>query len=240
MTSTPWLSAPIYYTRTYLETDPLLTTKIASLVNDAFARSQKSDPEKWGENPEIRFLDNDSYFDMLGDEGIVAMIFDDNTKDRKVVAVAAALLWKGGWKKEGAGIEEGWEIKAVAVDGDARYLRQGLAMQLYSFLEKSLIKISKKSGISTTGRPFNQNDQLPFWILAAECINGVYWRKKGYELVRKHVHVAPTWGVLTSFEMIVLRKVIPFEYSRGELHVDSANRIDATVSCDVGSPWSGP
>ena len=240
MTSTPWLSAPIYYTRTYLETDPLLTTKIASLVNDAFARSQKSDPEKWGENPEIRFLDNDSYFDMLGDEGIVAMIFDDNTKDRKVVAVAAALLWKGGWKKEGAGIEEGWEIKAVAVDGDARYLRQGLAMQLYSFLEKSLIKISKKSGISTTGRPFNQNDQLPFWILAAECINGVYWRKKGYELVRKHVHVAPTWGVLTSFEMIVLRKVIPFEYSRGELHVDSANRIDATVSCDVGSPWSAP
>ena len=236
MTSTPWLSAPIYYTRTYLETDPLLTTKIASLVNDAFARSQKSDPEKWGENPEIRFLDNDSYFDMLGDEGIVAMIFDDNTKDRKVVAVAAALLWKGGWKKEGAGIEEGWEIKAVAVDGDARYLRQGLAVQLCSFLEKELIISSKKSGVSTTGRPFDHRDQLTFWILAAECINGAYWRKKGYELVRKDVYEAPTWGVLTSFEMVVLRKVIPFEYLKSELHVDSADRIDATASYDVGRP----
>ena len=236
MTSTPWLLAPVYYTRAYLQTDPPLTTRIISLVNDAFARSQKSDPEKWGQIPEIRFPDNDSYFDMLGDEGIVAMIFDDDTRDRKVVAVAAALPWKGGWKKEGAGIEEGWEIKAVAVDGDARYLRQGLAMQLYSFLEKSLITMSKKWGMSTTGRPFNQNDQLPFWILAAECINGVYWRKKGYELVRKDVHVAPTWGVSTCFELFVLRKVIQFEYSPDEFYVDSANRIDATASCDVGMP----
>jgi hypothetical protein len=225
MTSTPRLSAPVYYTRAYLQTDTFLTTKVTSLVNDAFARAQKSDPEKWGENPEIRFPDNDSYFDMLGDEGIAALIYDDNTKDRKVVAVAAALPWKGGWSKEGAGVEEGWEIKAVAVDGDARYLRQGLAVQLYSFLEKSLITISKKAGVSTTGRPFNQKDQLPFWILAAECINGAYWRKKGYELVRKDVYEAPTWGVLTSFEMIVLRKVIPFEYSNGELQ-----------SCEVGMP----
>ena len=235
MTST-LLSALVYYTRAYLQTDPLLTTQITSLVNDAFARSKKSDPEKWGENPEIRFPDHDSYFNMLGDGGIVAMIFDENAKDRKVVAVAAAIPWQGGWKKEGAGVEEGWEIKAVAVDGDARYLRQGLAVQLYNFLEKSLIAISKNLGVSTTGRPFNQNDQLPFWVLAAECINGVYWRKKGYELVRTAVYEAPTWGVLTRFEMIVLRKVVPFEYSPGELHVDPANRIDAAASCDVGMP----
>ena len=235
MTST-LLSALVYYTRAYLQTDPLLTTQITSLVNDAFARSKKSDPEKWGENPDARFPDNDSYFNMLGDEGIVAMIFDENTEDRKVVAVAAAIPWQGGRNKEGAGVEEGWEIKAVAVDGDARYLRQGLAVQLYSFLEKSLVTISKKLGSSTTGRPFNQSDQLPFWILAAECINGVYWRKRGYELVRKGVHEAPTWGVLTRFEIVVLRKVIPFEYSPGELQVDSANKIDAATSCDVGMP----
>jgi hypothetical protein len=236
MTSTPWLSTPIYYTRAYLQTDPTLTTKITCLVNDAFARSKKSDPEKWGESPEIRFPDNDSYFNMLGDEGIVAMTFDENTKDRKVVAVAAAIPWQGGWKKEGAGVEEGWEIKAVAVDGDARYLRQGLAVQLYGFLEKALITISKKLGVSTTGRPFNQNDELPFWILAAECINGVYWRKKGYEFVRKDVCEAPTWGVLTSVEIVALRKVVPFEYSKGGLHIDSANEIDVTASCDIGLP----
>jgi hypothetical protein len=236
MTSTPRLTAPICYTRAYLQKDPLLATQITSLVNDAFARSQKSDPEKWGETPEIRFQDNGSYFDMLGDEGIVAMIFDKNTRDRKVVAVAAALPWKGGWNKEGAGVEEGWEIKAVAVDGDARYLRQGLAVQLCSFLEKELIISSKKSGVSTTGRPFDHRDQLTFWILAAECINGAYWRKKGYELVRKDVYEAPTWGVLTRFEMVVLRKVMPFECSKGELHVDSANVIDTTATCDVGMP----
>ncbi|OSS44029.1 hypothetical protein B5807_11338 [Epicoccum nigrum] len=236
MTSTARLSAPIYYTQAYLQTNPCLTTQITSLVNDAFARSKKADPQKWGENPEIRFPDNDSYFSMLGDEGIVAMIFDENTKDRKVVAVAGAIPWQGGWKKEGAGFEEGWEIKAVAVDGDARYFRQGLAVQLYSFLEKVLISMSKKLGVSTTGRPFNQEDQLPFWILAAECINGAYWRRRGYEFVRKDVYEAPTWGVLTSVEIVALRKVLPFEYSESELRVNSANRIDATASYDVGMP----
>lgn len=201
------------YTVSDLESDPSLVSQITDLINDAFTRSKKADPVKWRQGERRRFPNDDLYFEMLGTEGIAAVIFDIVEEKRKVVAVAAAVPWQGGWKKEGAGVEEGWEIKAVAVDADARYLRRGLAVQLYAFLEQQLILKSKQLGRSTTGREFHSTDRLTFWILAAECINGPYWRKRGYELVRQQTAEPPTWGVLTSFEMIVLRKDVPFELS---------------------------
>lgn len=187
-----------------------MVSQITDLINEAFSRSKKADPVKWRQGERRRFPNDDLYFEMLGTEGVVAVIFDITEEKRKVVAVAAAVPWQGGWKKEGAGVEEGWEIKAVAVDADARYLRRGLAVQLYAFLEQHLLLKSKRLGVSTTGRKFDSIDQLTFWILAAECINGPYWRKRGYDLVRQETAQSPTWGVLTSFEMIVLRKDIPF------------------------------
>ena len=233
MAGPPTLSAPALYTPSDLEADPALVTQITDLINDAFARSKKPDPVKWGQVQRRRFSSNDLYFEMLGSEGVVVVIFDEDSKDRKVVAVAAALPWQGGWKKEKAGVEEGWEIKAVAVDGDARYLRRGLAMQLYVFLEQHLVLKSKQLGVSTTGRRFVPKDRLTLWILAAECINGIYWRKRGYELVRKDIAEAPTWGVHTSFEMIVLRKDIPFELPGTGPTIHAENKADEPARREV-------
>lgn len=233
MASSSTLSAPILYTRADLESETGLVTQITNLINDAFIRSKITEPEKWGINPRKRFLSNDPYFEMLGSEGVVGVIFDENARDRKVVAVAAAVTWQGGWQKEGAGVEEGWEIKAVAVHGDAQYLRRGLAVQLYTFLEQYLIAKSKQLGHSTTGRKFKKEDQLTLWILAAECINGRYWRSKGYELVRKDIVVAPTWGVLTSFEMIVLRKDVPFEIAGNKVGIGSSTGVNARARREV-------
>lgn len=204
-------SEPTLYTISELESDPRLVTQITDLINEAFSRSKKPDPVKWRAGERRRFPNNDLYFEMLGTEGIAAVIFDTTEEKRKVVAVAGVIPWQGGWENEGAGTEEGWEIKAVAVNADAKYLRQGLAVQLYAFLEQHVLAKSKQLGVSTTGRKFNSTDILTFWILAAECINGPYWRKRGYQLVRKQIAKPPTWGVLTSFEMIVLRKDVPFE-----------------------------
>lgn len=233
MTGSSTLSAPILYTRGDLELEAALVTKITNLINDAFIRSKISEPEKWGVNPRKRFTSNDMYYEMLGSEGIVAVTFDEGARDRRVVAVAAAVPWQGGWKKEGAGSEEGWEIKAVAVDGDPQYLHQGHAVQLYAFLERHLVISSKSLGRSTTGRVFERKDQLTLWILAAECINGRYWRRKGYELVRTDISEAPTWGVLTSFEMIVLRKDIAFELPGSETAIDPWTRVNAPTSQEV-------
>ena len=235
MAVTPLFSEPTLYTVSGLESDPSLVSQITDLINEAFSRSKKADPVKWRQGERRRFPSDDLYFEMLGKEGVAATIFDITEEKRKVVAVAAAVPWEGGWKKEGAGVEEGWEIKAVAVDADARYLRQGLAVRLYGFLEQHLLLKSKQQGISTTGRKFASTDRLTLWILAAECINGPYWRKRGYELVRQETAEPPTWGVLTSFEMIVLRKDIPFELTETDASsvatpVDQPARQEITVN----------
>jgi hypothetical protein len=204
------LSSPTLFTSSDLQSHPALVTRITNLINDAFTRSKLSDPEKWGKTPRKRFLNNDQYFEMLSPTGIVAVIFDrssgvtegqesnSDSTTGKVVAVAAVVPWQGGWLKEGAGVEEGWEVKAVAVDGDAKYLRKGLFIRLSAALEERLMKQSLLEDAKRT--------RLTLWILLAECINGVYWRKRGYHEVRRAVCGEGTWGCLTCFEMVVLKK----------------------------------
>lgn len=232
----PSLSAPVLYRPSDLESSPALVTQIIDLINDAFTRSKLSDPVKWGKAPKKRFPENNAYFEMLGQTGVVGVIFDRDAKTQgaekacKVVAVAAAVPWQGGREKEGAGVEDGWEIKAVAVDGSAQYLHRGLAVQLYTFLEQHLVLHTSKAGISTTGRQLNEKDQLTLWILAAECINGVYWRKRGYREVRKNTYYAPTWDCETSFEMIVLRKDVPLDVTRHTYSTERENDITESTS----------
>jgi hypothetical protein len=206
MTS-PALSPPTLFTPDDLKSRPALSDDITDLINDAFNRSKLPDPEKWEGAHRKRFPTHESYFEMLGEQGVVTAIFDDT----RVVAVAAAVPWAGGWKKEGAGVEEGWEIKAVAVHGDARYLHRGLAVQLYTFLEQYLIKQERSRLLEVSGQGRTLTGNVVLWILAAECINGSYWRKRGYRELRRDTYGSGTWGCLTSFEMVVLQKELTFD-----------------------------
>jgi hypothetical protein len=205
-----------------------LTAQITGLTNDAFRRSKLPDPDKWDyERP--RFPTHESYYEMLGDETIVAVIFDQNVAAKdggrgnarecgtvtsgKVVACAAAVPWKGGWAKEGAGEEDGWEIKALAVDGDASYLRKGLAVQVIASLENRLIERTK-SQVTAKLPEGTTNGSVTLWILAAECINGAYWRKRGYREIRRSREGEGVWGCKTSFDIVVFRKDVEFDVSR--------------------------
>jgi hypothetical protein len=235
MMTTPQLSAPIIFAPSDLEADPALIYQITKLCNDAFRRSKEQDPEKWSARP--RFETPQKYEDMLDDESVVAIIFDrggngnqavngDQQKEGategssrgKVVACAAAVPWKGGWAKEGASTEDGFEIKAICVDRDAKYLRRGLAIQLMDCLQNHLIQLANSRNrdhgencASGTGLETDEKRaRLTLWILAAECINGVYWRKRGYREVRRTTEGAGTWGCQTSFDMVVLRKVVTY------------------------------
>jgi GNAT superfamily N-acetyltransferase len=129
-------------------------------------------------------------------------------RSKKVVACAAAVPWKGGWMKEGADSESGWEIKIVCVDGDPQYHHRGLAVQLLGFLERYLVT-AMKAKFREEGK--QEHGTLTLWILAAECINGSYWRKKGYQEVRRKTEGVGVWSCKTSFEMVVFRKIITFE-----------------------------
>ncbi|KAF1965571.1 hypothetical protein BU23DRAFT_545724 [Bimuria novae-zelandiae CBS 107.79] len=185
MMALPVFSAPKLFTPTNLKSRPALVDDIIDLINDAFVRSKLPEPDKWEDPTRKRFPTRESYLEALGPDGIIFAIFDED----KIVPVAGAVLWEGGWRKKGAGVEEGWEVKAVAVHSDAKYLHQGLAVQLYAALED--ISLNKKRTRSTQGC-------VTLWILAAECINGPYWRKRGaggYREVRKETCGVGTWGL---------------------------------------------
>jgi GNAT superfamily N-acetyltransferase len=208
-----------------------LTAQITHLANEAFMRSKAPDWKKW-DNSRVRFPTVETYWDMLDEEAIVALVFDrdaspdtvgrevngngsDGESNGKVVACAAAVPWKGGWKKEGAGREDGWEIKAVCVDGDSKYLRKGLAVQVMQALEDELVARAKAqqrrmtNGSSYAAEP--GRGCVALWVLAAECINGAYWRKRGYREFRRSTEGKGTWGCKTSFELVVFRKDVEYE-----------------------------
>jgi GNAT superfamily N-acetyltransferase len=217
------LSDPNLYTPSDLKANKTLSTSITKLVNDAFYRSKESAPVKWS-NATFRFPTEEALHVMLGDEGsVMAVIFDksvtygngngveangDIAASKKVVACAAAVPWKGGWMKEGAGTESGWELKTVCVDGDPKYHHRGLAVKVIDFLEDWLVANTKAQ---LRREEKEGKGKLALWILAAECINGVYWRKKGYEEVRRKTEGVGVWSCKTSFEMIVLKKEVRFD-----------------------------
>ncbi|KAH7412091.1 hypothetical protein DE146DRAFT_642217 [Phaeosphaeria sp. MPI-PUGE-AT-0046c] len=215
--TTPHISAPTLAFPAELRSNPDLTCQIRILINNAFRRSKLPDPDKWDlDRP--RFPTNESYYEQLGEEAVVALIFDHNIFNNscehheqaseheegkfsgKVIACAAAVPWKGGWAKEGAGKEVGWEIKAVAVHEDPNYLHKGLAVKAMKALEEYLVEDPKvKKSVAQKGG-------MTLWLLVAECINGVYWRKRGYHEVRRNTEGAGTWGCKTSFDLVVYCK----------------------------------
>jgi GNAT superfamily N-acetyltransferase len=221
------LSAPNLYTPSDLKVNKTLSTSITKLVNEAFYRSKEDDPVKWS-NETFRFPTEEALHVMLGDAGsVMAVLFDKNVEapvtngkengieangdvaaSKKVVACAAAVPWKGGWMKEGADTELGWELKTVCVDGDPKYHHRGLAVKLMSFLEDWLVA-NTKSQLQKDGK--KGKGTLALWILAAECINGVYWQKKGYQEVRRKTEGVGVWSCKTSFEMLVLKKEVTFD-----------------------------
>ncbi|KAF2832728.1 hypothetical protein CC86DRAFT_366430 [Ophiobolus disseminans] len=137
----------------------------------------------------------------------------------KVIATAAAVPWKGGWHSEGALTETGFEIKAVAVDGNEKYLHRGLAVQVMSALGDELVRqaqLEKLEKQMKEGEQENLEEErgvsgsLSLWILAAECINGEYWKKRGYKEVRRSTKGDLTWGCRTCFELVVFRRDVEF------------------------------
>jgi hypothetical protein len=235
--TTPQLSTPILIHPADLKADTKLTAQIINLINAAFSRSKQSSSEKWN-HTRPRFPSYESYYEMLVEDAVVALIFDHAAKpedindsllgeevhtreedktSNKVVACAAAVPWTGGWAKEGAGKEAGWEIKAVAVDGEDRYLHKGLAVQVMTSLETYLVR--KEEMLLQESAPMDsmsldegrQRGCVSLWILAAECINGAYWRRRGFQEVRRRTEGEGTWGCRTSFDLVVFRRDVDFD-----------------------------
>ncbi|KAF2634064.1 hypothetical protein P280DRAFT_439576 [Massarina eburnea CBS 473.64] len=224
-TTPPSLTPALFLTLADLEANPKLANQLAILGNTAFTRSHMMHPEKWSV-PCTRFPTTQLLLDTVGDAGIMAIILDesrvgeeevglvetrsqgsDEVKKGKLVACAAVIPWAGGWEKEGAGTEVGYETKAVAVDEDEIYLGKGVAIKLLAYIEKYLIEKERATKGAFQGE---ERKVLSLWLLAAECLTGDYWRRRGYMEVRRKSW-SDIWGCHKSFDMVVMKREVEFD-----------------------------
>ncbi|KAF2273130.1 uncharacterized protein EI97DRAFT_190524 [Westerdykella ornata] len=226
-----FLSHPILYSAASLCQDQELAVRLMGFINDAFQRAKQRDPQKW-DPQKLRFGSEAELFEMLGENGVMAVVYDQNESRAvqtdngldvggrgKIVACAAAVQWKGiereagkdpsyGDEFEKTEIEEGWEIKTVCVSADSRYAKKGLAVRVCDFLQEYLVKQVYEA---TNASEKAIRGHLVLWIITAESMNGEYWRRRGYRDVMKRVIKPPVWGSKAEFVMVVLRKDITWE-----------------------------
>ncbi|EUC44836.1 hypothetical protein COCMIDRAFT_5880 [Bipolaris oryzae ATCC 44560] len=221
--TTPSLSLllqPTLYTSPTIKSTPHLSTALTSLINSAFYRSASSNAN-W--NTSIpRFDSADELCKMVGDEGsVIAVLYSSRAKtkaeesrekddggeeeeeeeegEREIVACAAAIPWKGGWHREGSCTESGWEVKTVCVAEG--YVGRGLASRLVEFL----------GGYLCARRKLEEKEEgkVTLWLLVADDLNGAYWRRRGWEEVRRRREGKGVWGCKGEFDMVVLRREFP-------------------------------
>jgi hypothetical protein len=231
--SIPNLTKTLFLSLAELTANPKVADQLAVLINTAFTRSHMNDPNRWN-IPCNRFPKTQHMLDTVGKDGVMAVILDEScvgkdheailveasgneaAKRGKLIACAAIIPWRGGWEKEGSSSEVGWETKAVAVDENERYLKKGIVIKLLKDIDHYLIE---KERVLIAARKVDQMEDvskseehsvLTLWLLTAECLNGAYWRRRGYTEVRRKTW-SEIWGCLKSFDMVVMRRDVRYD-----------------------------
>ncbi|CBY01463.1 hypothetical protein LEMA_P002500.1 [Plenodomus lingam JN3] len=180
--TTPKVSPPVLISSTEIQQNTRLAKSRRNLCNQAFSRHKDPDPVKWNPKT-LRFPNRQLLYEILTPESVFAVVYEEDETEitrrnnlsggitdeetanggetvegtsgtrRKVIACAAAIPWSGGWSKEGAGKETGWEIKTTL-----------------AALESHLMDV-ERSKLHAEGVE-GERGHVDLWILAAECING--------------------------------------------------------------------
>lgn len=176
--------------------DPILASTLTTFVNKGFmAQSEIPHAVKiWADSSTGRFKSPNEINEMLGPNGIFAVIYDGETP----VAVAGGVPWKQGLQELALERETGYEIKTVTVD--PKVVKRGLATRCMEIVIKKLIEVEKKkrdeSGIFGDGK-------MKLWIQSTEYVNGDYWRGRGYKDVRNYEMPAGFWSARIPFTLLV-------------------------------------
>ncbi|KAJ4299399.1 hypothetical protein N0V90_004644 [Kalmusia sp. IMI 367209] len=224
------LTPPLFLTLHHLTTNPTLTQHLVNLCNEAFSRSQLRDPVKWI-YPKARFADTQQLLtEFAASDGTMAVILDEaehgpeetvqieglssegGMARGKLIACAGVVPWKGGWQSKDPGEERGWEVKTVCVDKGEKYAKKGSANKLVAALEEFVVNRERErltASFQHGGVDKGGKHVVDLWIITAECVNGEYWRKRGFGEVRRQT-CSGIWGCKTSFEMLTLRREVEF------------------------------
>lgn len=173
-----------------------LAAKLTKFVNDSYRGSNTYDPERWNIDEEKpRFETDYEIHDTLGEHGLFAVAYDGD----EPVASAGTAPWKGDF--EGIGKEEGgWEIKTVTVK--VPYMKKGLATKCIKVLQDYLLE---NMGEEVHNKGVEERT-LKFWLQTAECVNGEYWRRRGWRDIRAYQKPIGFWSSRTGFRLLVMVK----------------------------------
>lgn len=136
----------------------------------------------------------------------------DGKTGGRIVACAGAIPWDGN-------DEDGWALKTVCVDWQDKYAKKGLAVRTVECIARYLAKLpteeerlgnvtDSKGGVPEEG-PAKKT--LTLWLTTEECLNGEYWRRRGFAEVRR-ASVSGMWAIRdsVSIDVVTMRKDLSF------------------------------
>jgi hypothetical protein len=237
----PNLSQPTILHPADISTNQTLLNHLTTFIIAVFAH-QERDPLQWDLSI-LRFSSPGELLDMLGKDGFMSVIFDESYSNEeecgngdgrrgKIVACAGAIPFRSGDDREGKHVNvDGawggdWEIKTVCVDWDDRYAKKGLAIRCIKGIEEYLVSrremdVKVRGDVGRVGgvdeAPSDPDRcSLTLWVRTEECLNGAYWRRRGFVEVEKKT-VVGIWGCRTSFELATFRRDV-------RLHVEEEGK----------------
>ncbi|KAF2453385.1 hypothetical protein BDY21DRAFT_356546 [Lineolata rhizophorae] len=176
------------YTPTELASQPALVHAVVELVNNAYFGHGDFEEE-------ARFKRDQALIDNIRENGLCAVVVDENANDGdapKVIASVSANVWK---EAEGEP-SLNYELSAVATLNSPPYRKRGLVDRCTLALQSALLERLRPS----------QRPDFRLWLIAVEHLNGAYWRRRGYKHVRTRVMPVGTWGARREFELATLVK----------------------------------
>ncbi|CAO2649198.1 Nn.00g101470.m01.CDS01 [Neocucurbitaria sp. VM-36] len=180
--------------------DPALEQSIRNFVNEGYTYIAPKDASRWESDNSDRLPTADSINRELGQDGFFAVMYDPND-NTKPIACAATTRWKCDLEGGGVG-DEGWEIKIVT--SGAGWMRGGFAARCVDAIVKELQRQNRESAEFQHQRKVPNERKLQVWIQTVECVNGAYWKKKGWTDVRAYEKPVGHWGSKEGYRLLVL------------------------------------
>jgi hypothetical protein len=169
---------------------------VRHFVNVGYTDPAIYQPTQWTE-VEDRFKTAQALYDALGLQGLVAVVFTGKD-EAEPVACACTSPWKGDLyptelnvMDSGAPQEVGWEFKGVVTKSG--WNKMGLVGRCIDVLTKEIARRQNEASIR-------------LWIHTVEEVNGEYWRRRGFEEVRRHQMPAGHWYSRSGFQLVVMFK----------------------------------
>lgn len=192
MTASPSAAQPQIHRIFTLLSNPTLAQTIRAFADEGYHYIAPKDAPRWDIPDTIDRLPTLDSLHALSNGGFFAVIYNPNDGVTPI-ACAATAPWTGGFEGYTSidELERAWEIKIVTTR--VGWMGQVHAGKCVDAIIEELGRVERKTGgTEALGKQ------------AVECLNGAYWKKKGWLQVRASEHPAGLWGSREGYRLLVL------------------------------------